>query len=144
VTPVRSCTRRLQAPALPASLDAVQDLVEELLDGDDQLTPADRIRFETAVAEIAGNVIQHAVPAPGAALVTLTVEVSSDHAVIRASFVDDGQEVDVDLEAAGMPDEADEQGRGLAMVRSLSDVLRYERSGATNRWTVECRRTPSG
>jgi anti-sigma regulatory factor (Ser/Thr protein kinase) len=141
VKPVGPTVREVRVPALPAGLDDVQDLVHELLSAVADLAESDRIRFETATAEIVGNIIKHAVPADGVPLVTVTCTAAVTEEALRATFVDDGQLVDLALDAVGMPDPESEQGRGLALAVVLTDSLRYERTGATNRWTLECRRS---
>jgi serine/threonine-protein kinase RsbW len=101
---------------------------------------ADRWRFETAVAEVAGNIIKHSTPAGDADGVTLSFAVEADAGGIRGVFVDDGQETGVDLDTVQMPGVQAEDGRGLALAVSLCDVVRYERAGSTNRWTLVCHR----
>jgi serine/threonine-protein kinase RsbW len=127
-------------PALPACLDVVHDVVAALWAQAPDVTTRDRGRFETAVMEIAGNVLEHSHPQAGASSVTLTVAVVADSQTLRATLEDDGRAVLVDLDGARMPGVDAEDGRGLALARSLSDRLSYERMGATNRWTVECHR----
>lgn len=140
--PKASGARQLSVPAVPASLGAIHDLVEQVWSGTAGVTAADRLRFETAVVEVAGNIIEHATPAGGAAEVTLSLAVGTDRASIRGVFVDDGQEADVDLDEVRMPDPGAEAGRGLALVVSLCDRVHYERAGSTNRWTLVCHRSP--
>ena len=69
----------VELPAVPDSLDAVQDLVAELYDsGEDDLHAMDRIRFESAVVEIVGNghqveVFGAATPWPDQCVIVRTV-----------------------------------------------------------------------
>jgi serine/threonine-protein kinase RsbW len=136
-----SSSREKRMPALPASLNIIQDLIQEIWSCDAGVTSADRIRFETAVTEIAGNIIEHSVPGAGVAVVTMTVEVVWNPNLIRATFLDDAREIHAELRDPEMPGPGSEHGRGLALALSLSDSLRYERAGSMNRWTVECRRS---
>ena len=133
-------TRELRVPATPASLDDVLDLVQELWTCLGEVAGPDRIRFETAVAEVAGNILEHSRAAAGSDGVTVSVRAAADENRLWATLVDDGQALDVDLDAARMPGPDAEDGRGLALARSLSDTLTYERSATANCWTVVCRR----
>jgi len=132
--------RRLRLPAVPASLDAVHDLVEQLWSGQAGVALAERTRFETAVAEVAGNIIEHAVPVAGAGQVWLTFTADAGPDGVRGEFTDDGRPVEVELDGVQMPGADAEDGRGLALTRLLCDELRYERVAGTNRWTLVCRR----
>lgn len=134
-------TRELRAPALPASLDDIQDLLAELWSVAGGVTAADRMRFESAVVEIAGNIIEHARPAPHATIVTLRLAVDCGPNALRAVLGDDGRPADVDLDVVTMPGLDAESGRGLALATALSDSLRFERLPTENRWTVECARS---
>lgn len=40
-----------------------------------------------------------------------------------------------------MPDEMAEAGRGLALMRALTDEVSYQRSGPANIWTLTCLRS---
>jgi serine/threonine-protein kinase RsbW len=138
-------TRSLRAPALPASLDDVQDLLQEVWTGNADITLSDRVRFESAVVEIAANIINHGRAAPRCPVVTLHIDLGCDERVLRAAFADDGQPADVNLAVVVMPADDAEGGRGLALAAAVSDLLDYRRDGALNRWTVEClRESPSG
>lgn len=133
-----SASRVLRAPALRASLDAIHGLIQELWVSAGEVNPVDRMRFETIVIEIAGNIIEHSIPANGAVVVSLTLEVVVKPHLIRATFSDNGQEATANLDAVAMPGLDSHTGRGLALAVSLSDSLRYERIGPLNHWTVEC------
>lgn len=131
---------RLVAPALPASLEEVHALLEELVQRSPGITARERMRFETALVEVASNVIQHAQPRPPDEHVTVTVVLRCDDAALTADLVDDALPAQVDPAAAEMPAPDAESGRGLALARSLCDELRLVREGDGNRWTVVCRR----
>lgn len=143
MNPLGSPRGELCLPAVPASLDVIHDHLEQLWSHRAGVAEADRWRFETAVAEVAGNIIKHSTPVGDTQGVTLSFAVQADAGSIRGIVVDDGQETDVDLDTVQMPGVQAEDGRGLALAVSLCDVVRYERVGSTNRWTVVCHRIGS-
>jgi serine/threonine-protein kinase RsbW len=133
---------RLTIPAQPDSLDEVHDLVESLWAGQARFPAADRLRFETAVIEVAGNIITHAAAGrPSGSEVTVELTLTATPGSVTACFRDDGGAAGLDLAAAQMPDALAESGRGLALTRALADDVTYERVGPANIWTLTCRRS---
>ena len=128
---------RISVPAVPASLDHVHALLEELWTGHADVQAEDRMRFEIGVTEIAGNIVEHAA-APAPMDFTLTVAVHQDR--LEARFRDPGRRVEVDFDQAAMPDEMSESGRGLAMVLAVVDELTYRHDGSDNHWLIVRRR----
>ena len=128
----------LTAPAEPTSLDQVHALLEAVWTAHDDVAPADRMHFAIAVTEVAGNIVQHAGDGRPLAF-TLHIGVESD--LLTADFQDPGRRVDVDLTTVGMPRDAAESGRGLALALLCVDQLEYRRDGQTNRWRLVRRRT---
>ena len=118
----------LNVPATPAAIDAVHGLLARFLDAHGAGEAA-CIRFETAAAEVAANLVEHT-----AAAFTLTLR--RDGPLLAAVFEDDGPAFADGPAAAVMPDEWAESGRGLALATALLDELRYERDGPVNRWTL--------
>ena len=130
--------RTLVTAAEPAALQHVHELLEQLWEDADDVVAEDRVRFETAVAEIAGNIVTHA--QEGRAL-ELTVHVSASPDRIEARFEDEGQPVDVDLSAAEMPDDLAESGRGILLALAAADEVEYRRDGEVNCWRVMLKRS---
>src|SRR5438132_13229047 len=94
--PHRTC--QLTLPAEPASLEEIHDLVTSLWAAQTWLPAADRLRFETAVIEVAGNIVTHAAavwPSGSALTIELTLTVGPDSAT--ACFRDDGGVAKPDL-----------------------------------------------
>lgn len=106
------------------------------------LPAEDRLRFETAVIEVANNIVEYAtarladVPE---VTIELTLTATADR--VTAHFRDDGGPADIDLAGSRMPDVMAEYGRGIALTRALVDEVIYERSGSANIWTVTCQRS---
>jgi serine/threonine-protein kinase RsbW len=133
-------TFELEAPAVPTTLDLVQDLVEQMWTaGGADIGFTDRMRFESALVEIVGNVIEHSVAPVADGVVTVRVALTRRDRDLVADISDDGRTVSLDLEAMAMSAPDQENGRGLAMARAMSEELRYERVGPVNRWVVRCR-----
>lgn len=134
----------LEAVAVPAWLDEVHALFESLWDDAPDVVPADRMAFETAVSEVAANIVRHA--GRGEAVsVRLMLRAGDDD--VEARLEDGGYPFDEnDAEApagsgtTGAEDLA-EGGRGLVLARALTDSLVYERHGRVNRWYLTRRRT---
>lgn len=137
---------RLDVPAVVESLEEVHAAVERLWAADPSTGLRDRIRFETAVIEIAGNIVEHAyrLDEPASAgrrrmEVTLTI----DPERVRAVLGDDGLPAAIDLSRVVMPDDEEaESGRGLALAVAALDDLDYRRDGDRNTWSLVCLRRP--
>jgi serine/threonine-protein kinase RsbW len=131
--------RTLVAPAEPAALERVHELLEALWEDAGDVSLEDRLHFETAVTEIAGNIVLHA--HDGRPL-EFTLDVRAHPDRIEARFRDAGRRADVDLSAARLPDDLAESGRGLALALAAADVLEYRRDGSENCWRVVRARRP--
>ena len=132
----------LSAPATPEMLDLVHAVLEQLWAAHEDVGSTDRMRFETAVVEILGNIVEHAYR-PDATEddgrrfdVTL---VATDTELV-ASFGDNGLPMSLDLSTVAMPDVEAESGRGLALAMAALDDLSYEREGGRNHWRLTCTR----
>jgi serine/threonine-protein kinase RsbW len=127
----------LETTASPASLEQVHALFATLWASAPDVQMSDRNAFETAVAEVAANVIEHASRGEDVAM-RLVVRAPEDR-------------VEAELEDLGYPyggvvcetpsvDDLPESGHGLLIARALTDELVYERDGAVNRWMLRRRR----
>ncbi len=126
-------TRSLTLQSPPDDVDAVHELVAGLWDDRPDVGALDRMAFETALIELASNVIEHADTGQG---VTCSVSVTVDDGVMSARLRDGSEPGDFRLTAREMPGADAESGRGLAMVQMLCDELTYERVGGENVWSV--------
>lgn len=129
----------LSAPATPEMLDLVHSVLEQLWAAHEDVTAADRARFETAVIEILGNIVEHAYELDeGSASRRFEVTLAATHTELVAAFGDDGVPMAIDLSTVGMPDDLAESGRGLALALAAVDDLSYTREGGRNLWRLTC------
>lgn len=119
--------------AVPETIDLLHQLLEEARTDHPSLSEEDMSMIETAVIEVAGNVVEHA--PPGQALVyTFRLLVGDDRLV--GVLTHSGPEVVLDG-APEMPDDPlAESGRGLALAQAAVDELRHEFTDDQNVWTL--------
>jgi serine/threonine-protein kinase RsbW len=135
-------TESFEAPVEAESLDLVQDRLATLWAGDETVAASDRIRFEMAVVEVVGNIVEHAFDhdsAPGVRRITVDLTLARDR--VEAHLYDNGLPAEIDLGAVTMPGEDALSGRGLALAVAAVDEVGYERVDGRNHWRLLCRRT---
>jgi serine/threonine-protein kinase RsbW len=130
-------TAHLAGSADGAFLDAVHDCLDRLWAAAPEVPLRDRIRFDTALAEVVANVVRHAVPA-GEQAVHVDVSLMVDAGAAQADVVDDGAAVPVDLDR-GLPPETATSGRGLVLIQRAVDKFGFERRDGRNIWRIVCR-----
>lgn len=132
--------RTIDLPVEIGSVDAVQDFFDSWWTalGDDSM----QVRFglETAIVEIATNIVEHSRTRGEEAGRRFTLELDADDAQVTAVFSDNGMPADVDLSAVTMAGLDDESGRGLALAIAALDSLEHRHEGGHNIWTLMCRR----
>jgi len=124
----------------PQSIDLVQNAFETWWTslGDDSLET--RFSFETAIVEIAANVVEHSRRSDADHGRRFTLELSATEDRLTAVFHDNGMPSEIDLSAVSMADLEDEDGRGLALALLSLESLDYEHVDGKNVWTLVCRR----
>lgn len=133
----------LSAPATPEMMHMVHAVLEQLWSQHDDVSMVDRIRFETAVIEILGNIVEHAYEMEaGDTERRFDVRLTATETALIASFGDDGMPNTIDLSDVVMPDEEAESGRGLALAMAAVDEISYDRSAGRNHWRLTCHRQP--
>lgn len=133
VSPEEVFEFRASLTELGEGLDVIHESVERLREatgrpeGDQPL-----MRFETALAEIAGNSLTH-----GRADTKEPVRyvMRCDGGTVVAWVIDAGPSVGNHW-VREMPPATSEHGRGLALARSLLDELGYERKAELNWWLL--------
>jgi serine/threonine-protein kinase RsbW len=134
---------RVSGLAVPETLNLLHDLLESVATQHPEVSVEDLMLFETAVIEIAGNVVRHARP-QGQVLYEFCLRVQPDRLAATLSDAGEaafaGASMPVETEPTG-DDEDDaalaelpESGRGLDLARAALDELRYTREDGRNVW----------
>jgi serine/threonine-protein kinase RsbW len=89
--------------------------------------------METAVIEIAGNLIEHGRP-PGQVRYRFTLGVHPDR--LEVLLCDSGEQFADSLDHLGLPDALAEGGRGLFLANEVLHSLVYARTPEANTWTL--------
>ena len=127
-----SVQRELTITAPPDDVDTVHDLLESIWVDAPTVVMKDRFCFETALIELAANVIQHADDGGGVTC-RLEITVFADH--VDAVLRDSGEAVSVALEGREMPDDLAESGRGIPLIQALVD-FEYLYENDCNEWRI--------
>lgn len=117
----------------PDTVGRVHDLLSKVWVDSPHISATDRASFETALIELAANVIQHA---NGGRAVECTIAVDASEQAISATLIDTGEEASPDLALVEMPEASAESGRGLAIIKALVDEVVYDSDGSVNCWRI--------
>ena len=123
----------------PDDVNRVHELLEQVWDEAPTIPMMDRFGFETAMVELAANIFRHADDGSG---LECTVRVETGEGRIVAMLTDSGLKGNIYLGDSDMPDEMEEKGRGLLLIKALVDELHYERQGEVNRWRISKKLQP--
>jgi serine/threonine-protein kinase RsbW len=123
---------RVDGLAVPETLGELHGLLERVGQEHPDVASEDLELFETAVIEIAGNVVEHARP-EGQVVYAFTLRVLADR--LTATLEDSGQD-EVTTTDAEMPSVWAEEGRGLALAGAVLDELEVERRDGRNHWQL--------
>ncbi len=126
--------------AEPGLVEVLHDALARLWLLVPDVPAGDRMRFETAVVEVATNIVRHTVPVDGP--VEASARLWATHDALEAELSDTGAEVEVDLDREAVDDLA-VGGRGIALVQRAVDSLTLSREGSRNVWRLT-RRLGSG
>ena len=125
-----SYSRTFQSP--PDSFDMVHEMLGAFWSGH-PVSEGDRMVFETALIEVAGNIFEHA---QGSGAITWVCTLTLDGDRLSAELQDDGAPAQVCLARRPMPDDLAESGRGLPLVHALTSEFAYRRDDGRNIWTI--------
>lgn len=120
---------------MPVELEAIDRIAPKLRDAAAAHLPEDRlIALEIALVEALSNIVRHGHPA-GEVEIALRLG-----AGVEVEIVDVGNPIPPGLLEAEAPDDPlAESGRGLALIRTCADDLRYESGEGRNRLTLTFR-----
>ncbi|MFK5582921.1 ATP-binding protein [Serinicoccus sp. LYQ131] len=125
---------RMESLAVPESLEDLHVLLEQVGSEHPEVSAADLMMFETAVVEIAGNVIEHGRP-EGRVSFIFELTVLPDR--LECLLTDTSAQPVPDLDDRTMPQsDQDEDGRGLALAQMALDRIDCEHVDGVNRWTL--------
>ncbi|WP_392544483.1 ATP-binding protein [Oryzobacter telluris] len=122
---------RVDTLAVPETLNLLHDLLDRVRTDHPDVERTDLMLFETAVIEIANNVVEHGRP-PGTVHYSFTLDVEPDK---LRGLLSEGGEALPELRFV-MPGHDSEEGRGLALAKMALDDLEYERVGDHNEWRM--------
>lgn len=112
-------------------------LVDRVLDELDRLwirapgVPAeDRTLFTLALSEVATNIAQHSRGID----VTMSVDVRASDGALHAEVVDSAEPATIDWDGVVMPEQASENGRGLALAQAALDEFSHSATARGNTW----------
>jgi serine/threonine-protein kinase RsbW len=129
----------VDVPAVLESVDTVQEAFASWWDGLGDLAMTTRFSFETAVIEIATNIVEHTRRNDRDHGRRFTLALDATDTELTAVFTDNGMPADIDLSAVTMADIDDESGRGLALALATLDSLDYRHESGRNIWTLVCK-----
>lgn len=122
----------LEGFAVPEQLDALHSLLAQAAEEHPELDSMDVMLFETAIVEIANNVVKHGQP-EGKVRWRFKVRVREHE--IEAELDDTAQQF-TPARGSAMPGENAEGGRGLPIAEALLDQLECSRMGDRNHWRM--------
>jgi anti-sigma regulatory factor (Ser/Thr protein kinase) len=142
--------KTLVVTATPGKIDAVHRALEdfwvEVAKGVARYDPGVRLRVDTAVAELASNIVQHAYP-PSVPPGTMRLSLRSYSDGVEVTFTDRGVPYTGGSFPKKLPESLrqgrenapllPEQGMGLGVISSAVDEVRYHRTpGGRNQWKL--------
>jgi serine/threonine-protein kinase RsbW len=117
----------------PDDVELVHDLLNSVWSDSSNIGIADRFSFETALVELAANIIRHADIGIGISY-SITVQIFDDR--LEATVTDNGEHTSVEHTETDMPDDLSESGRGIPLINALVDHFSFDRDGDFNRWQI--------
>ncbi|WIB13975.1 ATP-binding protein [Curtobacterium sp. MCPF17_052] len=118
----------------------MQDTFAAWWDGQGIDDPTMRFRLETALVEVAANVIEHTRRSDTQEGRRFVLDLTTRDTELVAVLSDNGMPADIDLSAVTMADPEDEGGRGLALAIAALDRLDHHHEGGRNVWVLVCAR----
>jgi len=117
----------------PDNIRRLHDLLESIYAKTPSVTVEDRTAFETALVELASNVIVHG---GKDSVVHCSIRIESFPDRIEATLTDTGTLVDLDLDGYSMPSPLAESGRGIPLIRTLVNEFTHGVAENLNYWHI--------
>ena len=114
----------------PAAIEQIHAALEAFWRKHEHVPQHIRNEISIATGEIAANILEHA------RAVTVWMELQARPDAVEIEFTDAGEPAELDLDAASMPDEMAESGRGLALAQAALRLLTYFRDEFGNHWQL--------
>lgn len=127
---------RLSLRVPPDDIDVIHEYIDDIWRQHSDVGEIDRMRFTTALVELASNVLQHSAKDSFIAELTTTVDGERIHCEVS----DSAPRVDLQFDEFAMPGPDAESGRGIVFIQRLVDELHYERRDNTNVWSIDSAR----
>ena len=122
---------RVDTLAVPETIGLLHELLDRVRAEHPDVQSTDIMLFETAVIEIANNVVEHGRP-PGELSYSFTLADAPDR---LRGLLSEGGEALPEL-SFKMPGHMSEEGRGLALAKMALDDLEYARVDGRNEWRM--------
>lgn len=123
---------RLDGLATPVVLEELHDLLTRVRADHPDVAADDLMLFETAVIEIAGNVVEHGLP-PGQVPYSFVLDVAPSR--VTGVLSHEGDRLEGSL-GRDMPGDDAENGRGLPLAELALDDLTYHHEAGVSRWLL--------
>lgn len=134
-------TRTVRLTTPPGDVNTVHDFLVGVWDEAASVSEIDRMSIETALIELAANVMQHA-DSDGSGL-ACEFHIVIDEGQIAITVRDTGEPGEIQLIGAEMPELDAESGRGVALITALVDEVAYTQEDGHNVWRLRRARVAS-
>lgn len=117
----------------PDDVDVVHSFLQRIWSESPTILLKDQFSFETAIIELASNVILHA-SGKSPIFCDILVETFPDR--MEATMTDSGERLNLALDSFVMPDDLSETGRGIPLIRELVDEFTFDSQRGGNLWRI--------
>lgn len=127
-----AATYQLSGKATPAGIANVHKLIDRARTEHPEVPPRDLSLFETALIEIANNVVEHGIP-PGRVQWRWLLRIGGR--ALEGELIDTSEPVGIKI-GKPMPAVSATSGRGLPIAEAALDYVLLSRIGSENHWLM--------